>query len=270
MKCEKESITHWLNDEMTAEERNAFELHLSECSKCREELNMAENLTGRLQQIEIPEPSAEMEMCFESMLGDYKRSVQQKETRWKLFLVDLYERLTIKPALQVAYSLFLLLAGVGIAYLFFNNPSKDNSKEEIANLSLQVLEMKQMMMISMLENPSATERLKAVSYTEDINAADESVIEALLTTLNEDPNINVRLVTLEALVKYSNNPMVREGLVQSIIKQESPLMQSALADVMMRLQEKRSIEPFKKLLQNNRVIDPIKLKIEQAITKLNA
>lgn len=269
MKCDQEAITHWLNNQMTIAERKEFELHLSGCSDCREALSIAEIVTGKLQQIEIPEPSPNMEICFQAMLGDYKKSVERKETRWKLFWTDLYEKLTMKPAFQLGYSLVLLLVGVGVTYLVLNPGSKDNNKVEITKLSSQVQEMKQLMMLSLLENPSATERLKAVSYTEEINTAGEQVIEALLTTLNEDPNVNVRLVTLEALTKYSSNAVVREGLVQSIIKQESPLMQSALADVMMKLQEKKSIAPFRKLLQDNRISDPIKTKIQQAITTLS-
>jgi hypothetical protein len=269
MKCDKELITHWLNNEMKEAERKAFELHLSGCSVCRSAVSIAEKLTGKLKQVEIPEPTADMERRFQAMLGDYKKSVRRKETGWNSFWIDLYEKLTLKPAFQLAYSFLLLLAGVGVSYLFFNTSSKNNSQTEIAKLSSEVQEMKQLMMLSLLENPSATERLKAVSYTEEINTADEQVIEALLTTLNEDPNVNVRLVTLEALTKYSSNPAVREGLVQSIIKQESPLMQLALADVMMRLQEKKSIEAFRKLLQDNRVSEPIKTKIQQTITTLS-
>lgn len=269
MKCDKEAITHWLNNQMTAAERNEFELHLSACSDCREALSIAEMVTGKLLQIEIPEPSAEMDRRFQAMLGDYKKAVQKKETRWKLFWSDLYEKLTMKPAFQLGYSLVLLLAGAGLTYLLLHPVVRDANKAEITKLSSEVQDMKQLMMLSLLENPSATERLKAVSYTEEINMADDQVIEALLTTLNEDPNVNVRLVTLEALIKYSSNPAVREGLVQSIVKQESPLMQSALADVMIKLQEKKSITPFRKLLQDNKVSDPVKTKIQQTISTLN-
>ena len=270
MICDKASITHWLNNEMEEGERKAFEVHLSECSTCKEEANAAEKLMHQLEQINISEPSANLELRFEAILNNYKKSVQKKESKWKLFWSDLYEKLTIKPSLQLAYSLLLLLIGISVAYLFLNTGSKNNNTEQIAKLSSEVKDMKQMMMLNLLENPSATERLKAVSYTEEITNADGQVIEALLTTLNADPNVNVRLVTLEALTKYSKDPLVREGLVQSIIKQESPLVQSALADVMIKLQEKRSIEPFKKLLNNNQLIMPVKTKIEQTITKLNA
>ena len=81
-----------------------------------------------------------------------------------------------------------------------------------------------MMMLSLLENPSATERLRAVGYTKNLNDANGRVIDALLTTLNNDPNVNVRLVTLEALAELAHDPRAREGLVQSLTKQESPLV----------------------------------------------
>ena len=99
--------------------------------------------------------------------------------------------------------------------------------------------------------------------------ADGQVVEALLATLNNDPNVNVRLMTLEALAQVAvRNASVREGLVHSIMEQESPLVQAALADVMLKLQEKRSVQPFRKLLQQKDLNVQIRTKIEQTITKL--
>ena len=125
------------------------------------------------------------------------------------------------------------------------------------------------MMLSLLQNPSASQRILAVGYTEEISTVNNKVIDALLTTLNEDPNVNVRLMTLEALVKYSEAPRVREGLVQSISLQESPLLQSAIADVMVKLQEKKSVQSLQKLLHKKDLNQMVKLKIEQSIHKLS-
>jgi HEAT repeat protein len=128
--------------------------------------------------------------------------------------------------------------------------------------------MREMMMLSLLENPSASERIRGVGYTTEIKAANKQVIDALLTTLNNDPNVNVRLMTLDALTHFAGDAGVREGLVQSIVQQESPLVQSAMADVMLKLQEKRSIQPFKKLLQQKQLNTMVKTKIEQTINRL--
>jgi hypothetical protein len=45
-------------------------------------------------------------------------------------------------------------------------------------------------------------------------------------------------------------------------------MQAALADVMLKLQEKRAIQSFKKLLQQKGLNEMVRSKIEQVITCL--
>jgi HEAT repeat protein len=153
--------------------------------------------------------------------------------------------------------------------------SKGNDSKAIAATSVQVQalseqlhEMRQMMMLSLLQNPSASQRMKAASYASESRTISPDILAALLTTLNNDPNVNVRLTTLDALTQYARNAAVREGLIQSILMQDSPLMQAALADVMLKLQEKRAIPSFKKLLQDKGLNDMVRSRIEQVITRL--
>jgi HEAT repeat protein len=124
------------------------------------------------------------------------------------------------------------------------------------------------MMLALLENPSASERIRGVSYTSEIKHADKEVIDALLATLNNDPNVNVRLSTLDALAHLAGHPEVREGLIQSIAQQDSPLMQSAIADVMLKLQEKRSVKSFRELLKQKDLNPGVRDKIKETITQL--
>jgi HEAT repeat protein len=124
------------------------------------------------------------------------------------------------------------------------------------------------MMLALLENPSASERIRGVSYTSEIKHADKEVIDALLATLNNDPNVNVRLSTLDALSHLANHPEVREGLIRSIEKQDSPIMQLAIADVMLKLQEKRSVKSFEDLLKQKDLNPGVRDKIKQTITQL--
>jgi hypothetical protein len=140
--------------------------------------------------------------------------------------------------------------------------------KQLEELTAQVHEMRELMMLSLLQNPSASERMRAVSYTSEIHRVNPKIAEALLTTLNNDPNVNVRLTTLEALTHFARDPIVREGLIQSILQQDSPLVQAAMADVMLKLQEKRSIQPFKKLLQQKDLNGMVRSKIEETITRL--
>jgi HEAT repeats len=87
--------------------------------------------------------------------------------------------------------------------------------------------------------------------------------------LNNDENVNVRLTALETLSKMATDPKVREGLIQSINYQDSPLVQSALADLMLSIQEKKSVRSFQKLLKKPETNEAIKTKIKETIHQLS-
>jgi HEAT repeat protein len=56
--------------------------------------------------------------------------------------------------------------------------------------------------------------------------------------------------------------------VESISQQESPLVQAAMADVMLKLQEKNAVKPLKKLLQQKNLNVLVRNKVEAAIARL--
>jgi hypothetical protein len=272
MKCEinKEQLSNWINNEMTEGERNSFELHLQQCKECRNEIAAMQNAWNVLGSVSAPAPSDKMWLRFDTMLNTYKHSLlenQQLVLNEKIGKIKNF--LFPKMWLRLTFSCVLILIGL-IAGYFLNRRSIDNSSDnkQIEALSGQVQEMREMVMLSLLQNPSASERIRGVNYTSEINGASKKVVDALFTTLNNDPNVNVRLMTLDALTQLTSSPGVREGLVESIMQQESPLMQAALADLMVKLQEKRSVQPMKKLLLEKNINQQVKIKIEQTIKHL--
>jgi hypothetical protein len=270
MKCEKNDlVVDWLNGELSEKEAGAFEAHLKDCAACRQELKEAQAIFSNMQVMKIPEPSPEMESRFSGLLRSYKQQVN-KPSSWTSTAEKIREQLSFQPGFRLAYSIVLLVAGVLIGYFLFNKSANDNSQEQLTILSNKVEDMRQTMILSLLGNPSPGERLRAVSYAEESTTIDQRMIDALFTTLNEDPNVNVRLVTLDVLETYGKDAQVRQKLVQSIALQESPLMQSALADVMLRFREKKAVNSLKSLLKNEKLSEPVKKKIEKAIQTLKA
>lgn len=228
-------------------------------------------LWQRMGNMPTPDPSPAMRTQFYAMLDSFEQNERAKpQPVWTRVLASVRQRWSAGLAGQLAYGLVLLSVGVA-AGVWWKRPQQQGVayQQRIDTLSVQVQEMRQMMMLSLLENPSATERLRAVSYTKDIAEVDHHVIDALLTTLNNDPNVNVRLVTLEALSDLAHDARVREGLVQSLTRQESPLVQVALADVMVKLQEKRSLKPLRQLLRQPATNDLVKSKLVQTIKDLS-
>lgn len=165
--------------------------------------------------------------------------------------------------LRWALSFCMLFIGIGIGYLL--RPDTSSETRQLSQLATEVQQMREMVILSMLEQSSPTDRLKAVNMGYELQEADVRVIEALLRTLNGDPNVNVRLAAVEALRKHADKPVVREGLLASINQQESPQVQIALADLMVELQEKQAVEPMKKLLQEKGVNEAVRQKFENSI-----
>ncbi|MGR3810943.1 HEAT repeat domain-containing protein [Jiulongibacter sp. NS-SX5] len=260
-------IINFIEGRLSEEEKSAFLAEVEKSAAFKKNLEETQTLWAEMGAIEIPEPSAALLMNFETQL------VEEMEKANKSDSIDIIAKLKalFAPQSKLGWAYGLVLIGLASMVGFYvgrGSQKQVASTDKVEQLSQEMEEMKQLMMISMLENPMASERMKAVSYTKEIDEVDEQVINALMTTLNQDENVNVRLATLEALVELSDHPKVREGLVQSIVHQESPLVQVALADVMVQLQEKRSVKQIKELLKQNGLNETVKEKLEETITGL--
>lgn len=215
-----------------------------------------EKLNNQIEAMKEENVSLEQDNRFYQMLKQEKQNTQPALTISWSRVMEWMPRL--------AMAAVLIISGFSAGY-FFQRPS---GGEEVKQLTQQVQGLKEMMMISMLEKESATDRLKAVSLTEEIDGPSKKVTEALLNTLNEDPSVNVRLAALEALQKYTKMAQVREGLVRSITKQDSPLVQVALAELMAAMQEKSSVNELKKVLEQKGTPKEVKDKIRESINVL--
>jgi hypothetical protein len=267
----QEQMIDLMHNQVDETERLEIETHIAQCADCQAEWVGNQILWQKMSTIKTPSPSPEMGTRFYAMLDTYKKEVEAKnENSLAGLWQKIKKRFAYQPSYNWAYSLVLVGLGTLMGFYIGKPDSQDVAyQKQVESLSSQMQEMKQMMMLSMLENPAATERMKAVGYTEELNQVNDKVIDALLTTLNYDENVNVRIVTLEALIPLANNPKVREALVQSLVTQESPLVQVALADVMVKLQEKRSVKEFKRVLRKNNLNSMVKDKIEKSILKLS-
>jgi len=269
MKCafDKEKLWSLALNELSDAEKAEVNSHVANCSTCTEELNSIMTFWNITTALPEPEPSADMKSKFIHQLEAYKQERLAKTNILDQLKENMARFFSLLISPRIAYGLGMLVIGVVATALFFQQ--KKTGASEVEMLSSQVKEMREMLALSLLEHPSASERLRAVSYVNEIDTVDRRVKDALLTTLNNDENVNVRLTALETLSKMTGDPKVREGLIQSIAKQESPLVQSALADIMLSIQEKKSVRSFQQLLKKPETNEAIKTKIQATIHQLN-
>jgi len=253
MKCEeyKEHLADWHMGRLEPADAAELEQHLNTCADCREALAATGFVLDSINNLQDPEPPIQLKADFRAMLDDFKAKEKKSVFRGNIW------SWLLQPRLPLAYGLVILLC-IGGAYLL----GRSNKQGQEAQ------ERKQAMLLTMLDNPLASERMKAVNYTGDLKEVDKRLIAALLATLNNDPNVNVRLSTLEALAALGDHSEVRTGLIKSITTQDSPIIQLAIADVMLKLQEKGSVGSFRELLKQKGLDDEVRKKVKETITKL--
>lgn len=216
-------------------------------------------LEDQVNTMDTPLPSAELDDRFYRMLAVEKE--KNKSFSWKHF----FSWPEFAPTLAMA-SITLVL-GLFAGY-FFSAPTPSPRHDQIETLSQQVTDLREMMMFSLLEKGSATDRLKAVNLTQEMNEASVKVTNALIQTLNEDENVNVRLAALDALKPYVRNSQVRQALIRSIALQESPLVQISMAELMAALHEKSAVREFEKIVASDKTPEEVKQKIRESIQVL--
>ena len=98
---------------------------------------------------------------------------------------------------------------------------------------------------------------------------DKEVISALLSTLNHDPNVNVRLAAANALALYGNDQMIKQGLIRSLQQQKSPLLQVELIGILVNIKDKTSITAFKELIQDRNINQIVRERAQWGIAQLS-
>ena len=124
---------------------------------------------------------------------------------------------------------------------------------DIARLRDEVGGLRELLTLSLLQQQSASERLRGVSWSSQVPQPEEAVLSALLQTLNSDPNVNVRLAALEALQKFSSIHEVRQGLLHALEKQKSPLVQIMLIDWLVENKERQAINVLTRMSDEPKV-----------------
>ncbi|SDL25895.1 HEAT repeat-containing protein [Catalinimonas alkaloidigena] len=167
----------------------------------------------------------------------------------------------------IAASLVGLLLGSLVSWWWTDQYHEAATQTQVSALHEEMKDMKQLMMLSLLDNPSASERIKAVSYA-DALPPDPKVVDALVRTLNHDGNPNVRLTAAEALGRFSQSEAVRQALIHSLPQQTEPIVQIAVINVLVDLEEKRARPSLELLLDDQQTMDVVKRVARQGLTML--
>lgn len=162
------------------------------------------------------------------------------------------------PAWKVAAALILVAAGIAIGRNLPSRPLQPIDYAGMDSLRNEVRSMRQEIMLNMIDDESASQRIKAVSYSEDMSNPDQQVIDVLIKTLNNDKNVNVRLAALYSLSRFADKRAVRDSLVSSLPTQTEPIIQVVLINLLAEKRDTRAIAPIRNIMTNKKTLKEVK------------
>jgi anti-sigma-K factor RskA len=276
MNCEQigELLPDYLQGGLGADKAQIVESHLTQCGDCRDEVAVWKKLAL----LPVEQPSAESRLRFEAMLHAYQEGrsdrgkanfePRRSSSRWSFW------GWLRTPVGAVAWSAALLLIGLFVGGYFGNrvtHPSSSSSsgQDEIAQMHNELSNMRQLVVLSLLQQQSASERLQGVSYSQREEQLDPQVTQALLHTLRYDGSVDVRLAALDALSRHSGQPLVRRGVLDALQEQQSPLVQVALIDQLVEWHDADAAPRLRNFEQTPDLNPTVKQRAEWAVSKLN-
>ena len=171
------------------------------------------------------------------------------ETADKNFEKLLQEKLHQPKKSKVIYLRYISIAAclvIALTALFwFQNQEviPEENKELLANLDAD----------------SAGKRLEGVyQFNDEYQKEDTKIINKLVAILHKDENANVKIATIDALLKFPKNEIIRKNFIKALGEENTPLVQIKLIKAVSFLRENRAQKPLEKIINNEQTYPIVK------------
>lgn len=257
-------VDRWMSG-IGEDQRMELDGHINGCAECREQNELLQTLWNGLGDLPIEEPGRTMRADFHRMMEAYRLGAESggkhRASVWDR-LKSLWPQ---QPLVQFALAGVALVFGLVSGHLY---TARGHDRERLASLNSEMQQMRQLVALSLLQQQSASERLRGVSYSVRLEPADDEVLSALLSTLNHDPNVNVRLAAFDALRQSASRRSVRQGLREALGRQDSPLLQIALIDWAVEAHERAAAAALRDLRRQPELNPAVASRLERALAQL--
>lgn len=235
-------IIDYLDGRLSEFEEKAFEKHIDDCLFCQKELQDYKKLLNAFQSEEKAKPSSRVQLNFHKMLEE------QTSQKAKVFSIN------SKKSKKFFYNLTRVAASVtllvGVFYAGRYSKNKTNI-DNVANTSENIFKYEELAITALIENSSASKRIKGLQLFKEYKNPDENVIKAIGNKMLYDDNPNVRLSALEALSQFYSEEQVKSFLLEGLKIEKNPNNQIAIIEILVKEKEQRAVKPLKNILAND-------------------
>lgn len=144
------------------------------------------------------------------------------------------------------------------------------STPAVAAMDEQLMRRKQVLFASLNNMQSPSARMEAAMRMDEMKSVDHDIVDALVKTMNQDPNTNVRLAALDALTRFHKEPYVKKQLLKSLSTQKDPMVQIELIQLLTRMRETSIVKQLEKLANDVNTMDAVKERAYSGILTLGS
>ncbi len=273
MSCDwvREQIPECLAGTLDKAARAVVIEHIETCANCRKEMGELGVVWRGLEHQNMPESDPRMRARFQEMMDVYQEAFRAGQRAASQSAGAPARRPWFAgPVWRAAGAFALIVAGVVGGRLLERRDTSAGSNAEVAEMRGQLEGLRQLVALSLLDESSASSRLRGVHYSLQMTQPDAQVLQSLIRTVTRDPNVDVRLETVDALEKYAAVPDVRRALVDAIAVQESPLVQVALVDLLGKIRAHDAVPVLRKLAEDSQVDQTVRQHAELALNKIDS
>jgi hypothetical protein len=270
-------LIDFLDQALPADAAAEVKEHLESCAECSREAEELQLLLTSMKNREQQLPSPALRENFNTMLQSELNMVAmssllqtpEKEEKPGGKLIAFFSSAMGRAAAAV----ILVAGGIGIGMAIKSGKNPDTvAKNEIDSLKTDLRNIERKMqeqeLLSGIDDESASERIKAVSYADQMSSPDQNVIDALFNSLNTDKNVNVRLAALYSLARFTDRHFVRDSLVSSLRIQTEPIIQVVLINLLAEKRERKAIGPIRDIMTNKKTLKEVKDAAQRSLTVL--
>lgn len=247
-------------------EHRSVDTHLAACDACRSEAAELGRLWTNLDRIPVEGPGPQVRPRFYDMLDAYRSGIDEKAIN----PMPWWRRWFGQPLPALAGALAMLALGF-IGGRLFNTPQSrpvdDNA--QVAQLRTEVNNMRQMVALSLLQQQSASERMRGVTFANRVDKSDQEVAAALLDTVKSDPNVNVRLAAVDAFKHFGSDHAARRHLLDAVAAQDSPMVQIAIIELLVDLNDQSASKTLAAMATDPKLQKDVQERARWAVSELH-
>lgn len=245
-----------IDGNLTGELGKYVENHIAKSKEAMKEYEQLKEVMNLMEKEEELEPDPIGRDHFLEMLESEKSRSSGNEGK------DINIQLSWNTLYKVAAAIALVMLG------FFGSKMINQDNNEMLALQQELQETRELVLLSMMKQESASERIKGVMASYDLDQGDEEIVNALVNAMNNDDNINVRIAAVEALGRFSLDENVKTALIESLRTQEFPAVQIRLIDLLVELGDQRAVDPLQQVATDEAIIQSVRDQAQMGIFKL--